>query len=416
MRSRTLSVTELNTYIKGVFEDELVLHNLNVEGEIYEFKQTNGTTFLTLREKDSLLACVCFAVTAPFAIGDKVSLSGRVRFYERNGKVSFVFDSIQKVGVGTLLTQFNALRDKLQAEGLFDNRKAIPAVIRRIAVITSETGAVIHDFCETVHRKRRFTDVYVYNATVQGKTAVLTLIERIREADACQYDLIVLARGGGSVDDLSVFNEEALIRAIAACNTPTLSAVGHETDFTLCDFAATVRMGTPSMAGEYISRRNEETWTRFVTAMRLLEQNMREVLTRKTNVLYQQAAMLSYKSMVKSERIRSRIFALIENMNVKTQHKISDLYAHTALLAQGLRNQTETHQSHTRVRLESAVNRLNSNNPLRMFSMGYAKLYRSDGGAVTYESTNVGDEIRAMVQGGTITAKITEKKQTHSLR
>lgn len=409
MNTRTLTVEQLNQYVKGVFEDELVLHGINVEGEVFEYKQTSSATFVTLREKDSILYCVCFGTVEKLEIGDKVSLYGRVSFYERSGKISFVFDSVKRMGEGDLNARFRELRDKLQSDGVFDSKKEIKAPIRRIAVITSETGAVIHDFITTVHRKRKFTDIYLYPASVQGKSAAAEMLSRVYEADGGDYDVIVICRGGGSGDDLSVFNDETLVRAIAACSTPVISAVGHETDFTLCDFAASLRAGTPSMAGEYISRANEEFFERFGGCVESLTDNIGYAISNRIDRLYRAAAALSYKSEIKLEQVGSKINGYAAGIAARAQHVSELTYIRLRRLAELFSVGIDGTLNSNRMRLSELTERVNKNNPLRILSMGYAKLYTADGKKATFDEIDVGDEIEAIVEDGKISATVTDK-------
>ncbi|MDE6398642.1 MAG: exodeoxyribonuclease VII large subunit [Clostridiales bacterium] len=410
MRERTVTVSQLNEYVKGVFEDELVLHNINVVGEVFECKQSSTAMFITLRENESLLHCVCFDRIALPAQGDKVSVSGNVTFYERTGKISFVFRTLQKVGTGNLLAEFNARKEKLAQEGLFADKKPLPPLIRSIAVITSETGAVIHDFIQTVHRKRRFTNVSLYASSVQGKHAATDIIERLQAADKKGYDLVVIARGGGSGDDLSVFNEESVVRAVAACVTPTVSAVGHETDFTLCDFAASVRAGTPSMAGEIVSRRNEEFFERLYNGAAGLSQNIGRLLSLKTKALYRLAADISYKSGIKSERIAAHVARTADGILRSVSARFTEKSGVVTALAQTLESGIMQIEALRNERLQKLTGKLDNNNPLRILSLGYAKLYDEDKHAVTYAGVRAGDTVRAVLADGTIVATVTGKQ------
>ncbi len=410
MRERTLTVAQLNEYVKGVFEDELVLHDLQVEGEVYECKQTAAALFVTLRERDSLLHCVCFAHVDALALGDKVVLKGSVTFHERSGRVSFVFSSARKTGEGDLLAAFNARKDKLAREGVFEHKKPLPSLIRSLAVITGETGVVIHDFMQTLHRTRTFTDVCVYTAAVQGKTAAGDLIAQLRAADGKGYDVIVRMRGGGSSDDLSVFNDEDLVRAVAACATPTVSAIGHETDFTLCDFAASERAGTPSMAGEIVSRRNETFFGSLSCVAFALRSAADAALARQTERLQRCTAALSYKSEVKWERVRSRVAWAAETLASRMHGLLAQKYAAVTAYANAISAQTDNAAAVRADKLARATALLESNNPLRILSLGYAKLYGADGCPVAFSKVKTGEQVRAVLADGTIVAQVKEKK------
>ncbi|WP_251612943.1 exodeoxyribonuclease VII large subunit [Pumilibacter muris] len=408
MRERTLTVSQLNEYVKGVFEDELVLHNLNVEGEVYEFKATPTATFVTLREGDGILNCVCFEAIEKLELGEKVSLFGNVTFHGRTGRISFAFKTVKKIGVGNILAEFNALKEKLAAEGLFENKLPITAPVTNVAIVTSETGAVIHDFVKTLYRKNKFTALTVFSSLVQGKLAAADIVRKLQEADTKKFDTIVIARGGGSGDDLSVFNDESVVRAVSACRTPVISAVGHETDFTLCDFAASLRAGTPSMAGEYISRKNEEFLERFGAAVMRLKHGIEKAVSRKTNGVYRASAELSYKSKVRLEQMRTAVFGLGAKMkdSVTTRFENAGDFVRSrseTLSETALQNYNEASE---RMRLLSA--KLDTNNPLRILSMGYAKLYRTDGKNATLDNIKVGDEFKAVLANGKLTARVTK--------
>lgn len=410
MRERTLTVAQLNEYVKGVFEDELILHDLHLVGEVYECKQTASALFLTLREGESMLSCVCFDSGVTAKQGDKVCLLGNVTFYERSGKVSFVFRSLQKVGEGDLLAAFNARKDKLEREGVFAPKRPLPPFLRRIAVVTSETGAVIHDFIKTVHRKHKATDIYLYPALVQGKLAADTIVSRLQAADKEGYDAIVLARGGGSGDDLSVFNEESVVRALAACVTPTMSAIGHETDVTLCDFAASVRAGTPSMAGEIVSRQNETFFARLENAVAALLQNVDRIVSRKTGDLYRLAAALSYRCENKAERFAARVESLARTIVRSTDDCRRKKENRAVRAGERLRTGMEYAQTAVDTRLQAATAKLNGNNPLRILSLGYAKLYDGDRKPLRWKDVTVGNRMYAVTAEGKIAATVTEKR------
>lgn len=411
MRDRILSVAQLNAYIKGVFEDELVLHKIHVTGEIFEYKETDSATFITLREKDVLLPCVCFEKTIPLTVGDMVSLFGDVTFYERTGKVSFVFQSAAKIGKGNILTEFCILREKLRAEGLFDSKQSVPILVKKIAVITSETGAVLHDFMQTLHRKRKFTDIVLYPSVVQGKYAAMGIIDNLQRAYTEKYDAIVLMRGGGSNDDLSVFNDEQVVRTVAAAPMTVISAIGHETDFTLCDFASTVRTGTPSMAGEYISRRNEAFLERFSKAVQSLSLAVSDVFESKMSRLYHTAETLSYKSEIKIEQIYTKLqctaHILTQSMRTGYDAVNTKLYSVFARITDSMQEKATEYDA--RLKISSA--KLNSNNPLRILSMGYAKLYAKNGQNVSCGVLNIGDAFNAVCCDGTLSALVIEKNE-----
>lgn len=255
-----LTVSQLNTYIKSLIETEGALRSVFVAGEISNFVRhtKSGHLYFTLKDESGVLKAVMFrpyAVKLPFAPqnGMKVICRGRVSVYERDGVYQLYAEQMQPDGVGALKVAFDQLCTKLREEGLFEesHKKPIPAYPARIAVITSPTGAALQDILQILGRRMPVAEVVVYPALVQGERAAASLTNAVVQADRDgTADLILIGRGGGSIEDLWAFNDERLARAIYHCNTPVISCVGHETDFTVCDFVADLRAPTPSAAAE----------------------------------------------------------------------------------------------------------------------------------------------------------------------
>ena len=407
MPERQLTVSKLCAYIKGVFEDETVLHDLCVVGEVSAFKQTPSATFLTLKDETGVLSCVSFAKIEPLTEGETVSLYGGVRFYEKNGKVSFVFKSATRIGQGALFAKFYALRDQLQKEGVFDTKKPAPTLIKDIGVITGETGVVIHDFLKTLWRKRKFGVVHVYPVSVQGKTAAGEIVEALQKADGAGHDLLCVMRGGGSESDLSTFNDEALVRAVSKCTVPVLSAVGHETDVTLCDFAASFRAGTPSMAGEWISNQNDAFFTSLYAYGSRILQTMDRLYGKRVNALYRTAAAISFKSEQKLDRVHYLLRDKATRLSDRAATLLQNRYDAVSALSNRLCVQTEQAHERVQTRVSELSGRLQQNSPLRILSMGYAKLFKASGEAADATNTIAGEEIRAVTANGNLTATVT---------
>lgn len=253
-----LSVSQLNFYIKNIFDNEEILHNICLSGEAFDFREVKGIVYFTLRDENAQIDCVCFSAQTVFAerpaAGSRIILIGSPTFYAKGGKVSFSVRALleEKKDEGDLLKNFLALKEKLTKEGLFDiSRKVgLPPFVKKIAVITSETGAVIKDIISVARRRNSAVNIVLYPAQVQGAGAAKEIERALYYADSSDADVIIIARGGGSAEDLAAFNEERLIRAVADTKKPVISAVGHETDTTLCDYAADLRAPTPSAAAE----------------------------------------------------------------------------------------------------------------------------------------------------------------------
>ena len=251
-----LTVTQLNKRIKDILENEVILEHITVMGEISSFSVTRGIAYFNIKDDDSLLSCVMFGCPHTFNIGDKVQVNGSINYYVKGGKLTLSASKIEMMGQGELYQQYLLLKQRLELEGLFDSniKKPIPRFIKRIGVITSKTGAVLQDIINVTSRRNPTVDIVLYDTQVQGVVAVDQIVEAINFfSNYDKVDVIVVARGGGSLEDLQPFNEEAVARACFECKKPIVSAVGHETDFTIIDFVADLRAPTPSAAAELLA-------------------------------------------------------------------------------------------------------------------------------------------------------------------
>lgn len=254
------SVSWLTRYIKTVIEGDLRLTNLWTEGEISNLSRSQrGHAYFTLKEGDSQIRCVMFQHQhrgAPLENGAQVLAHGNVSFYEQRGDVQIIVDFVQPAGIGARQAEFERLKEKLEAEGLFDEarKRALPAFPQRIGVVTSPSGAVFHDICNVLSRRWPLAEVLLAPTPVQGTEAAAGIAAGVRQLnDEPDVDVIIVARGGGAVEELWPFNEEIVARAIFTSAAPVVSGVGHETDFTIADFVADVRAPTPSAAAETIA-------------------------------------------------------------------------------------------------------------------------------------------------------------------
>ena len=249
-----LSVTQLNNYIKSVFVAEEMLHNVLLTGEVSGASVRGNGVWFTLRDREATIPCVCWEQShCAVKNGDQVTVRGTVDYWQKAGKINFNVHALVKTGAGDLLEQLKALTEKLKKEGLFDKKKAMPAKVKRIGVVSSRYGAVIHDIMNVTKRRNPSVDIVLYPAAVQGENAVREVCAGIDYFNRIKnVDLIIVARGGGSNEDLSCFNTENIARAVAGSELPIVAAVGHETDFTLVDYVADLRAPTPSAAAEMV--------------------------------------------------------------------------------------------------------------------------------------------------------------------
>ncbi|MFL0268387.1 exodeoxyribonuclease VII large subunit [Candidatus Clostridium radicumherbarum] len=256
---KTLSVSALNNYIKKTMDSDFILNNLNIKGEISNFKlHSSGHIYFSLKDESSKINCIMFrshASTLKFMPkdGEAVIVKGRVSVYEKDGTYQLYCEEMSQVGLGELYIKYEELKNKLEALGLFDvrHKKAIPKYPKRVGVITSPTGAAIRDIINVSRRRNASTDMLLYPALVQGLNASEDIIRGIDYFNSIEdLDLIILARGGGSIEELWAFNNENLAYAIYNSKKPTISGIGHETDFTIADFVSDKRASTPSAAAE----------------------------------------------------------------------------------------------------------------------------------------------------------------------
>lgn len=259
MYSKVLTVTAVNSYIKKVIDNDFILKNSNIKGELSNVKiHSSGHIYFSLKDNFTKLKCVMFktkAVDLSFIPKDgmNVVVSGNISIYEKEGTYQLYCNTMEVDGEGELFTAFNLLKEKLEREGFFDinRKKKIPVIPRRIGVITSPTGAAVRDIIKVATRRNKNIDILIYPSLVQGINASKDISRGIRILNNIEdIDVIILARGGGSIEELWAFNEEEVAIAIATSKTPIITGIGHETDFTIADFTADLRAATPSHAAE----------------------------------------------------------------------------------------------------------------------------------------------------------------------
>lgn len=299
-----VTVSQINRYIKNLFVRDHALSCICVKGEVSNCTyHSSGHIYFTLKDASSALSCVMFASQRKkldFVLkeGAAVIVQGSIGVFEKGGRYQLYAEEISKDGVGRLYEEYERLKRQLEEEGLFDaeHKKPIPKYPAKIGVVTAKTGAVIQDICNVSFRRNPYVQLYLYPAQVQGEGAAYSIIQGIHYFDESDVDTVIVGRGGGSIEDLWAFNEEALVRAVAACKKPIISAVGHETDTTLCDYAADLRAPTPSAAAELAVY----AWRDFEIALREaaydLRQQMQHTIQGKRMELERRALQLQHAS------------------------------------------------------------------------------------------------------------------------
>lgn len=257
MSNMKLTVTQISNYIKNIFDNEELLIGVSVVGEITNLKPSSRAIYFDVKDDNASLPCVCFdqILLNGFAFGDKVSVTGKLNYYAKTGKLSFIVSKIEKFGIGELYKEFLELKKTLENEGLFDElkKKPLPKFVKKVGVVTSETGAVIKDIIRVKSEKNSLSSLVLYPVKVQGVGADTEIVRAIEYLDEMEdVDCIIVARGGGSFEDYQPFNTEKVARAVFNAKTPIVSAIGHETDWSIIDYVSDARAGTPSIASEMV--------------------------------------------------------------------------------------------------------------------------------------------------------------------
>ena len=384
-----LTVSALTGFIRETLED--AFPEVWVQGEISNFRrQESGHCYFSLKDEGAQLPCVLFRGNAahlaqPLRDGMKVNAFGRISVYAPRGSYQLVCQFVLPAGQGSLAERFEALKRKLADEGLFDAEKKLPLPVlpRRIAIITSPTGAVLRDFLSILSRRGFRGRVVLFPAKVQGPGAAEEIAKMVRLAGhSGLFDLVVLARGGGSLEDLWPFNEELVARAVAACPVPTLSGVGHETDFSLCDFAASKRAETPSAAAELISSLRMDAEQRFDAACDGLEGALRAHLddfSHRLELAKARLAAAGPQSRVK--HLQTRLDGLSARLSGAASLRLSEKRRTLdSLGAKSAAAGPEKRLLLLRERLDQFALRVESASPASVVRRGYAIVRGRDGG------------------------------------
>ncbi len=394
------SVSQVNTYIKYMFSGNSLLNHIYVKGEISNCKyHTSGHIYFTLKDGAAQIACVLFAgrragISFRMEDGQNVIVFGSISVYERDGKYQLYADEIRLDGIGRLYEEYEYLKKKLGAEGLFaaEHKQEIPRYAKRVGIVTASTGAALQDICQIARRRNPYVQLILYPAKVQGEGAAETVVNGIRALDG-KVDVMIVGRGGGSIEDLWAFNEEIVARAIYQCKTPVISAVGHETDTTIADYVSDLRAPTPSAAAElavYDVRQLLETLADIhgdmANRMVLRLQEKRMLLKQKRLLLER------FHPRYQLQQKRLRADELAEKLSVKMQEKIKN----------------------KRQRVELAAQKLKGLSPVERLEGGYS--VASKDGRVIKEISQVsrGDEISVDVTDGTIRATVNGVQERHA--
>ena len=382
------SVGQVNQYIKNMFAQDYLLHDISIRGEVSNCKyHSTGHIYFTLKEEGAAIACVLFATykrTLSFRLedGNKVIVRGSVESYVRDGKYQIYVKSVERDGEGDLFLAFEELKKKLSAQGMFDEeyKRPIPELVSRVGIVTAPTGAAIRDIISVSKRRNPYIELIIAPAIVQGEEAPASIVAGIEQLEKYGVDVIIVGRGGGSMEDLWGFNDEMVAHAIFQCEVPVISAVGHETDFTIADFVSDLRAPTPSAAAELAVCDIEELFSRIASYEQMLQRRMQEHLR-----------IMKMKLSFYSDRLhRSAPLSKVKEQRMELVHYEERL-------------QTEILQviSHKRKQMELYIERMKAQSPLEKLSSGMAYVSGKDGVRCSGVSgLSEGDELLLRMKDG----------------
>lgn len=400
MARNVYTVKQVNSYIKNMFTQDFMLNRIYVKGEVSNCKyHTSGHIYFSLKDESGTIACVMFAgqrggLSFHMREGQQIIVLGSVNVYERTGSYQLYAQEIRLDGEGTLYEKYQMLKQELEEMGMFapEYKKAIPRYAKRIGVVTAPTGAAVRDIMNISARRNPYVQLLLYPAQVQGEGAKESIVRGIRMLETKNVDVIIVGRGGGSIEDLWAFNDECVARAIFDCQVPVISAVGHETDVTIADYVADLRAPTPSAAAELA-----------VWDYRQLQGYLDECRLRMN------------RSMTGTIRInRLRLKELDVRLSyLHPRHKLQDQQQRLIELEEELRTLMRDRVKEARHRLAIQIEKLNGLSPVRKLNQGFAYVEEADGGVVkSIRQVEKSDELTVYVTDGLIrtSVKAVQKK------
>ena len=400
MARNVYTVKQVNSYIKNMFTQDFMLNRIYVKGEVSNCKyHTSGHIYFSLKDESGTIACVMFAgqrggLSFHMREGQQIIVLGSVNVYERTGSYQLYAQEIRLDGEGTLYEKYQMLKQELEEMGMFapEYKKAIPRYAKRIGVVTAPTGAAVRDIMNISARRNPYVQLLLYPAQVQGEGAKESIVRGIRMLETKNVDVIIVGRGGGSIEDLWAFNDECVARAIFDCQVPVISAVGHETDVTIADYVADLRAPTPSAAAELA-----------VWDYRQLQGYLDECRLRMN------------RSMTGTIRInRLRLKELYVRLSyLHPRHKLQDQQQRLIELEEELRTLMRDRVKEARHRLAIQIEKVNGLSPVRKLNQGFAYVEEADGGVVkSIRQVEKGDELTVYVTDGLIrtSVKAVQKK------
>ena len=418
MDNEYITITQLNHYIKEVFDDNTFLNKIYLMGEISNFKaHTRGHLYFTLKDDNSRINAVMFSYNTNKlkfqpVDGMKVLVSGKISVYEATGSYQIYVEDMQQDGLGNLYVEFEKLKKKLAAEGLFDQdkKKKIPKTPNRIGIVTASTGAAIRDILTTIKRRYPICETILFPSLVQGAEAARDIVRNIELANTYDIDTLIVGRGGGSIEDLWPFNEEIVARAIYNSRVPVISAVGHEIDFTIADFVADLRAPTPTAAAELavpnidtINTYLENVVNRSTLSINNCIDSKKQLLQgfMTSYVLKKPTAMYEIKEQSLDfliDRLNKEIGLILDNQKIRLFKNINSYVLTNPEILYKFKEQNLSH----------IINKLDVLNPMNTLKRGYAIVKKDNKVIIDYKKVRKDDIIDVMVKDYMISTKVLE--------
>ena len=420
------SVTQVNSYIKNMFSQDFLLRRLSVKGEVSNCKyHTSGHIYFTLKDRGGTLAAVMFAgqrrgLQFRLEEGQQVVVKGTVDVYERDGKYQLYAQEIELAGRGDLYVKFEKLLRELEEMGMFDAqyKRPIPKYAKRVGIVTAPTGAAVRDIINISKRRNPYVQLVLYPALVQGEGAKDSIVHGIQTLDAMGLDVLIVGRGGGSIEDLWAFNEEAVARAIFACETPVISAVGHETDVTIADYVADLRAPTPSAAAELAVFDHGQFLADLEARKRKLDREMGFFLDSVKGRLKRDELKIRihHPQRIINEK-RQRLADIEDVMNRRLEKMLDDSRRGVTMKADTLERIMERRLEQDKKRLALASGKLWGLSPLKKLGQGYGFVTDESGARLaSVKQAPVGSKIHVQVADGKLTASVEKSEEAESRR
>lgn len=421
MENKYLTVGALTRYLKYQFDSDKNLQTVFLKGEISNFKShTSGHLYFSLKDETSKINAIMFGANARKLLfkpvdGSKVLVVGRVSIYEATGNYQIYIDEMLEDGVGNLYLAFEKLKEKLSKEGLFDEKykKEIPKYPNRIGIITASTGAAIRDILTTIKRRYPICETILFPSLVQGENAKEDIVKNIKRAEDFDLDVLIVGRGGGSIEDLWPFNEEIVARAIFECSIPVISAVGHEIDFTISDFVADKRAATPTAAAELAVPNIVDVLNKLSQYKIRLNENINKKVNYydlyldsiKNSFVIKNPLLIYDTKAQKLDLISENIYKCITHKLEKETLNLERFKTNNLLL-----NPIKLFEKQT-INLKNIIEKLELLNPLNVLGRGYGLIYSNEKLIKNIKDVKINDKIDIKISSGTINASVNEVKE-----